>query len=60
MRENITEICDRFNECIEQKAISGAFRQQPGLEYSLTDNKKLGHTFNKDSWQRTITLNYHF
>lgn len=51
MRENITEICDRFNECIEKKTISGAFRQQPGSEYSLTDNKKLVHTFNKDSRQ---------
>ncbi|HGJ5884027.1 hypothetical protein [Arsenophonus sp.] len=51
MRENITEICDRFNECIEKKTISGAFRQQPGSEYSLTDNKKLVHTFNKDSCQ---------
>ncbi|WP_181994023.1 hypothetical protein [Arsenophonus endosymbiont of Bemisia tabaci] len=51
MRENITEICDRFNECIEKKIISGAFRQQPGSEYSLTDNKKLVHTFNKYSRQ---------
>ncbi|RXK32771.1 hypothetical protein BBD39_09885 [Arsenophonus endosymbiont of Bemisia tabaci Asia II 3] len=51
MRENITEICDRFNECIEKKIISGAFRQQPGSKYSLTDNKKLVHTFNKYSRQ---------
>ncbi|WP_032114943.1 hypothetical protein WH390_06755 [Candidatus Arsenophonus nilaparvatae] len=51
MRVNIDGICDRLNECLAKKTISGAFRQQPGSEYSLTDNEKLVHTFNKDSRQ---------
>lgn len=51
MRVNIDGICDRLNECLAKKTISGVFRQQPGSEYSLTDNEKLVHTFNKDSRQ---------
>lgn len=51
MHTNIDGICDNFNEYLAKQTISGAFRQSPGSEYSLTDNKKLVHTFNKDSRQ---------
>lgn len=59
MHTIIDEICDRFNQCLTKKTISGVFRQQPSSEYSLTDNKKLVHTFNKDiSLHNDIELSF--